>query len=69
MLREIDKATFVDFCGWRKMNERQKWVFLLGDGPPVHENPRANLQWGRIETALYHFLMCAYKARRTHLKT
>ena len=69
MMREIDSAIDTDFYGWRNMNEKQKWVFLLGDGPPVHEIPRANQQWGRIETALYHYLMCAYKARRAHLDT
>ena len=58
-----------DFHGWRGMSARQKWAFLLGDGPEVHDDPRANLQWGKMETTFYHFLTQAYKARRAYLKS
>ena len=71
MMSEIDNAINEtrDFYGWRRMNAKRKWTFLLGDGPPVPDNPRANLQWGRIETTLYHFLSRVYKARRDFLKS
>ena len=71
MMNEIERAITgtTDFYRWRKMNVKERWAFLLGDGPPVHDNPRANQQWGRMETALYHFLSCAYKARRAFLKS
>ena len=70
MMSEIDRVINEtrDFYGWRRMNARQKWVFLLGDGPAMQHDPRANLQWGKMETTLYYFLTQAYKARRAYLK-
>ena len=58
-----------DYFGWNRMNPKQKWAFLLGDGPPVHDETDVNLQWGKIETTFYHFLTTAYKARREYLKS
>ena len=71
MMSEIDRTIRGegDLHKWRRMNQREKWEFLLGDGPPVHADSRVNLQWGKIETTLYHFLSNAYKARRAFLKT
>ena len=57
-----------DHFGWLTMTPAQRWSFLLGDGPPVSPDPRANMQWGFIETQLYHYLACTYKARRAHLE-
>ena len=56
-----------DHFGWLRMSPMERWRFLLGDGPPVSHDPEANLQWGFIETQLYHYLTCTYKARRAHL--
>ena len=58
-----------DYYGWIRKKPDEKWAFLLGDGPPVHEETDANLQWGKIETTFYHFLTAAYKARREYLKS
>lgn len=58
-----------DYFKWNKMNMTQKWKFLLGDGPPVHDTPAANRQWGRIEISLYRFLVTAYKARRQYVQS
>ena len=71
MMNEIHVAIAEseDFYKWRRRNLRTKWALLLGDGPPVHDDPRANRQWGEMETSLYHFLTTAYKARRAFLKT
>ena len=70
MMTEIENAIGVhDHHKWRRMNLREKWRFLLGDGPPVHEDSNVNLQWGKIETSLYHFLSVAYRARRAFVKT
>ena len=71
VMSEIDRTIRGegDLHKWRRMNQREKWEFLLGDGPPVHADSRVNLQWGKIETTLYHFLSNAYKARRAFLKT
>ena len=69
MMSEIDDAIGArDYHKWRRMTSRQRWRFLLGDGPPVCESSRANLQWGKIETSLYHFLSVAYKARRVFVQ-
>ena len=57
-----------DYFGWLTMTPAQRWSFLLGDGPPVSPDSRANMQWGFIETQLYHYLACTYKARRAHLE-
>ena len=58
-----------DYYDWIRKKPDEKWAFLLGDGPPVHEETDANLQWGKIETTFYHFLTAAYKARREYLKS
>ena len=58
-----------DYFQWSQKTPKQKWVFLLGDGPLVHDETDANLQWGKIETTFYHFLTTAYKARREYLKS
>ena len=58
-----------DYFQWSQKTPKRKWVFLLGDGPPVHDEADANLQWGKIETTFYHFLTTAYKARREYLKS
>ena len=58
-----------DYYDWIRKKPDEKWAFLLGDGPPVHEETDANLQWGKIETTFYHFLTTAYKARREYLKS
>ena len=69
MMAEIEAAiSESDWNRWRRMNSRRRWEFLLGDGPPVHDDMRVNQQWGRMETSLYHFLTTAYKARRVHLR-
>ena len=71
MMAEIEDAitkSRSDFHGWRRMNSRRRWEFLLGDGPPVHDDAHVNQQWGRMETSLYHFLTTAYKALRAHLR-
>ena len=71
MMSEITKAIreSKDYFKWNKMSTYQKWKFLLGDGPPVHETPAANRQWGKIETSLYHFLAIEYKERRKFMQS
>ena len=70
MEREIERAIRrggKDCFGWRKMSERERWMFILGDGPEVSSS-RANKQWGTVETHVYNFLAAAYKARQAYLK-
>ena len=68
---KADIVASKDYYNWQRktMHMRQKWEFLLGDGPSVQESSRANRQWGKMETSLYHYLATTYKKRRDHLKS
>ena len=66
---KADIVASKDYYNWQRKTMRQKWEFLLGDGPSVQESSRANRQWGKMETSLYHYLATTYKKRRDHLKS
>ena len=59
----------VDPFHLRRMSDREKIQFLLGDGPAPSDITNINLQWGNIETQFYHYLATAYKERRRFLKS